>query len=97
MAKGTYEELADDPYLKEIVSIHSEQVASYKVENQQEDLIVDESNQQQVQNQEKEPEEVIKEREEEHKEASDDPKENAKDKPEGIFGFTMKQIKERLQ
>ena len=38
-----------------------------------------------------------KEREEEHKEASDDPKENAKDKPEGIFGFTMKQIKERLQ
>ena len=24
MSKGTYEELADDPYLKEIVSIHSE-------------------------------------------------------------------------
>ena len=34
MAKGTYEELTDDPYLREIVSIHSEQVASYKVENQ---------------------------------------------------------------
>ena len=33
MAKGTYEELADDPYLKEIVTVHSEQVASYKVEN----------------------------------------------------------------